>query len=261
MPLLQGKRALVMGVASRQSIAWGIARALHREGAEIALSCQDERVAERVAKLAPEIDCDVALRCDVSSDAEIDGAFEALGRRWDRLDVLVHAIAHAPRETLRGGFLSGLSREAWSRTLEVSAYSLSAVTRAAHPLLGPGGAVLTLSYLGALRSVAHYNVMGPAKASLEASVRYLAAALGPEGIRVNAISAGPIRTLAASGIAGMTELLDHAARAAPIRRNVTIEDVGNAAAFLCSDLSSGITGEVVYVDGGLSTVGPVPGRP
>ena len=252
---LSGKVALVTGVATRESLAWGIARAFHREGARLVLTHPDARLGRQVAKLAPEVDAAACLPCDVRDDAQIEQAMAQVERRLGGLDVLVHAIAHAPREALRGDFLSGLSREAWNEAHETSAYSLAALARAARPLLARrGGAILTLSYLGAERTVAGYNVMGPAKASLEAAVRYLAASLGPEGIRVNALSAGPVRTLAARGIEDLPRLLAHAAETAPLRRNVTAEEVGDAALLLCSELASAITGEVVHVDAGLHAV-------
>ena len=259
MALLDGKRVLVTGVASNRSIAWGVARAMRREGAELAFTFQNERLGERVKKLAAELDSSIAIGCDVGEDAEIERLFGRLGDTWPALDALVHAIAFAPREALDGEFLSGLDREAFRIAHDVSAYSFAALARGARELMRPsGGSMLTLTYLGSQRVFPNYNVMGPAKASLEATVRYLAQDLGPEGIRVNAISAGPIRTLAASGISGFRKLLDHARQAAPLRRNVSIDDVGNAAAFLCSDLAAGITGEVTCVDAGYNIVGSPP---
>ena len=259
MALLDGKRVLVTGVASNRSIAWGVARAMRREGAELAFTFQNERLGERVKKLATELDSSIAIGCDVGEDAEIDRLFGRLGDAWPALDALVHAIAFAPREALDGEFLSGLDREAFRIAHDVSAYSFAALARGGRELLRlGGGSMLTLTYLGSQRVFPNYNVMGPAKASLEATVRYLAQNLGPEGIRVNAISAGPIRTLAASGISGFRKLLDHAQQAAPLRRNVSIDDVGNAAAFLCSDLAAGITGEVTCVDAGYNIIGAPP---
>ena len=256
MPLLEGKRALILGVAGNRSIAWGIARAMHREGAELAFTCQNERLGERVAKLAAETGSDIVLECDVASDSGIDDAFDALRRRWDRLDVVVHAIAFAPREALRGDYLESLTREAHAVAHDVSAYSFAALAKAARPMMqGRNGALLTLSYLGAARAVTNYNVMGAAKASLEANVRYVAAALGPEGIRANAISAGPIKTLAAAGISDFRKILDLVETTSALRRNVTIDDVGNVAAFLCSDFAAGITGEVTHVDAGFNMMG------
>lgn len=256
MGFLAGKRALVVGLATERSIAYGIAAAMRREGAELALTYQNERLRERVAAMATEFDSTLVLPMDVSSDTEIDSAFAALRERWDTLDILVHSVAFAPREQLAGGFLDSVSREGFQVAHDVSSYSLAALAKAARPMmLGRPGAIVTMSYLGAVRSVPSYNVMGLAKASLEANVRFLAADLGPQGIRVNAISAGPIKTLAAAGVSGFRKMLGHVASYTPLRRNVTIEEVGNAAAFLCSDLASGITGEILYVDAGYSHVG------
>ena len=259
MGFLSGKRILVTGLASERSIAWGVARAMRREGADLAFTFQNERLGERVKKLAARLDSTATIGCDVSRDEEIDRLFQSLEATWGGLDGLVHAIAFAPREALDGDFLSGLSREAFRTAHDVSAYSFAALARGGRELMrGSGGAMLTLTYLGSQRVFPSYNVMGPAKASLEATVRYLAQNLGSEGIRVNAISAGPIRTLAASGISGFRKLLDHAEHAAPLRRNVSIDDVGNAAAFLCSDLAAGITGEITFVDAGYHVVGAPP---
>ena len=256
MPLLEGRRILVTGLLSNRSIAYGVAKAARREGAALAFTYQNERFKERVAEMARELGSDIALPCDVAEDAQIAALFGELGRRWDGLDGLVHAIGFAPREAIAGDFLDGLSRESFRIAHDVSAYSFPALAKAALPLMqGRKAALVTLSYLGAERVVPNYNTMGLAKASLEASVRYLAASLGPRGIRVNGISAGPIKTLAASGIAGFGRILKFVEEHAPMRRNVTTEDVGNAAAFLCSDLAAGITGEVLYVDGGYSSVG------
>jgi enoyl-[acyl-carrier protein] reductase I len=255
MGFLDGKRILVTGVLSNRSIAWGIARAARREGASLAFTYAGDRFRERVAELAAELGSDIVLPCDVTSDAQIEGALASLRGRWDGLDGLVHAIAFAQREAIAGELLDGLSREAFREAHDVSAYSFPALARAALPLMqGRRAALVTLTYLGAVRVVPHYNTMGLAKASLEASVRYLAANLGARGIRVNAVSAGPIKTLAAAGIAGFGRILKFVEENAPLRRNVTIDDVGNAAAFLLSDLASGITGEVLYVDGGFSRV-------
>jgi enoyl-[acyl-carrier protein] reductase I len=256
MGFLAGKRALIVGVATERSIAWGIAQAMHREGAELAFSHPNDKMRERVEPLAHSIGSRLTLPLDVSSDAEIDAAFERLKREWGTLDILVHAVAYAPREAIAGSFLENTSREAFRIAHDISSYSLTALARGAAPLMaGRAGAMLTLTYLGAVRSIPSYNVMGLAKASLEANVRFLAADLGPRGIRVNGISAGPIKTLAAAGIAGFRKMLSRVAEVAPLRRNVSQEDVGNAAAFLCSDLAAGITGEILYVDGGFSTVG------
>jgi enoyl-[acyl-carrier protein] reductase I len=261
MALLEGRRILITGLLSNRSIAYGVAKAAHREGATLAFTYQNERFKERVEEMARELGSDIALPCDVSEDAQIDALFAQLGKRWDSLDGLVHAIAYAPRETLDGDLLDGLSREAFRVAHEISAYSFPALAKAALPLMqGRKAALVTLTYLGAERVVPHYNTMGLAKASLEASVRYLAANLGPRGIRVNGISAGPIKTLAASGIAGMGRLLKFVAEHAPLRRNVTTDDVGNAAAFLLSDLAAGVTGEVLYVDSGFrNVVAGIPG--
>jgi enoyl-[acyl-carrier protein] reductase I len=256
MGFMSGKRALIIGVATERSIAWGIAEAFHREGAELAFTYANDKLRERVEPLAQSIGSDIVLPLDVTSDAQIDAAFAALRDRWGHFDILVHAVAFAPREALAGGFTDSTSREAFAIAHDVSSYSLTALSRAAMPLMqGRAGSILTLSYLGAVRAIPSYNVMGLAKASLEANVRFLAADLGPKGIRVNGISAGPIKTLAAAGIGGFRKMLSRVAEIAPIRRNVTQEDVGNAAAFLCSDLASGVTGEILYVDGGFSTVG------
>ena len=256
MGLLDNKRALVLGVASNRSIAWGIAQAMHREGAQIALTYQNEKLQKRVEKFASELDSKITLPCDVSSDTQIQTVFGDLSKYWDSFDILVHSIAFAPRELLDGEYLKNVTREGFRIAHEISSYSFSALAEASREMMkGRKGAMLTLSYLGAVRSMPNYNVMGLAKASLEANVRYMASSLGPEGIRVNAISAGPIRTLAASGIAGMRDFLTHVESTSPLRRNVTIEEVGNAATFLCSDSASAITGEITYVDCGFNTIG------
>jgi|TARA_Y100000590_G_scaffold468955_1_gene654038 enoyl-[acyl-carrier protein] reductase I len=256
MGLLDNKRALVVGVASNRSIAWGIAQAMHREGAQIALTYQNEKLQKRVEKFASELDSKITLPCDVSSDTQIQSVFGDLSKYWDSFDILVHSIAFAPRELLDGEYLKNVTREGFRIAHEISSYSFSALAEASREMMkGRKGAMLTLSYLGAVRSMPNYNVMGLAKASLEANVRYMASSLGPEGIRVNAISAGPIRTLAASGIAGMRDFLTHVESTSPLRRNVTIEEVGNAATFLCSDSASAITGEITYVDCGFNTIG------
>jgi enoyl-[acyl-carrier protein] reductase I len=247
---------LIVGVATERSIAWGIAQAMQAQGAELALSYAGEKFKERVVPLAESIGARLTMPLDVTVDAEIDAAFALLGREWGHLDILVHAVAFAPREALEGGFTSGTTREAFRIAHDVSSYSFTALARAAAPLMaGRAGAMLTLSYLGAVRSIPSYNVMGLAKASLEANVRFLAADLGPQNIRVNAISAGPIKTLAAAGIGGFRKMLGHVAEVAPLRRNVSTEDVGNAAVFLCSSMAAAVTGEILYVDNGFSTVG------
>jgi enoyl-[acyl-carrier protein] reductase I len=262
MGFLAGKRALVVGLASDRSIAYGIAAAMHREGAEIAVSYAGERFRERVTELAATVDSKLVYDMDVGSDAAIEATFAALAREWNSLDILVHSVAFAPREALTGSFTATTTREAFRIAHDISSYSLTATARAAQPLMrGRAAAILTLSYLGAVKSIPGYNVMGLAKASLEANVRFLAADLGPAGIRVNAISAGPIKTLAAAGIPGLRRMLGHVAAVNPLRRNVTQEEVGNAAAFLCSDLAAAITGEVLHVDGGYSTVGMSFGDP
>lgn len=257
MGFLQGKRALITGIASERSIATGIAEAMHREGAELAFTYQTEKLRSRVESAAQEYGSNIVLPLDVAEDAQIDACFAELGKHWtDGFDILVHAIAFAPREAIAGQFLDGLTRENFAIAHDISAYSLSALAKAARPMMqNRKGSILTLSYLGAERALVGYNLMGVAKASLESSVRYLACNLGPEGIRVNAISAGPIKTLAAAGIAGFRKILGHVEENAPLRRTVTIEDVGNVAAFLCSDLASGVTGEVTYVDAGYNILG------
>ena len=253
MPFLAGKKILITGLLSNRSIAYGIAKVAKREGAELAFTYQNERLKERVVDMARELGSDIALPCEVTRDAEISSLFEELKKRWDGLDGLVHAIAFAPREAIAGKFLDGLSRESFRQAHDISAYSFPALAKAAHPMMrGRRAALLTLTYLGAARVVPNYNTMGLAKASLEASVRYLAASLGAEGIRVNGISAGPIKTLAAAGIGGFGKILKFVEENAPLKRNVTTEDVGNAAAFLLSDLASAITGEILYVDAGFS---------
>jgi enoyl-[acyl-carrier protein] reductase I len=254
MGFLQGRRILVTGMLSNRSIAYGIARACQREGAELAFTYQGEGVRDRVADLARGFGTDLVLPCDVADDAQIEALFAGLRGRWDGLDGLVHAIAFAPREALKGGFHESVTRENFRMAHDISSYSLAALAKAALPMMqGRAGSIVTLSYLGAERSIPNYNVMGLAKASLEAGVRYLAHSLGPGNIRVNAISAGPIKTLAAAGIGGFSKILNFVEKNAPLRRGVTTEEVGNTAAFLLSDLASGITGEVIYVDAGFST--------
>ncbi|HEY0676270.1 MAG TPA: enoyl-ACP reductase [Immundisolibacter sp.] len=255
MGFLTGKRALVVGVASDRSIATGIAEAMHRQGAELAFTYQNDKLRKRVEEFAAQCGSDITLPLDVGDDAQIEAAFAALGQRWDGFDIVVHSVAFAPREELQGSFVDAVTREGFRQAHDISAYSLAALAKAARPMLRPGGALLALTYLGAVRVLPNYNVMGLAKASLEACIRYLAASMGPDGIRVNGISAGPIRTLAASGISGLRSMLDYHAAHAPLRRNVSIEDVGNVAAFLCSDLAAGVTGEITYVDGGYNIVG------
>ena len=252
MGFLAGKRLLITGVLSNRSIAYGIARACRREGAELAFSYQGERFKDRVGEFAAEFGSSLVYELDVADDSQIERVFAQLGEAWPAFDGFVHSIGYAPREAIAGDFLDGLSREGFRIAHDISSYSFPAMAKAAMPRLSPNSALLTLTYLGSLRSVPNYNTMGLAKASLEASVRYLAATMGTKGVRVNGISAGPIKTLAASGIKGFGKILDVVAENAPLRRNVTIDDVGNAAAFLLSDLASGITSEILYVDGGFS---------
>ena len=251
---LEGRTALVFGVANDHSIAWGIARALHDEGAEVGFSSVESLLEKRVRPLAESIGSSFVEPCDVQSDEQIDRVFARWAETHDSLDILVHALAFAKREDLDGSFVD-TSRDGFTLALDVSAYSLVAITRAARPLLRRGSSVMTLSYYGAEKVVANYNVMGVAKAALEASVRYLAADLGPDGIRVNAISAGPVRTLAASGIAGFKRMYGAFSDVAPLRSNITPEDVGRTAVYLASDLSSAVTGETIYVDGGFNILG------
>ncbi len=254
MAFLQGKKLLITGVLSNRSIAYGIAQACHREGAELAFTYVGERFKDRITEFAKEFNSELVFDCDVGSDEQINALFTDLGKTWPQFDGFVHAIGFAPREAIAGDFLDGLSRENFRIAHDISAYSFPAMAKAALPMLTPGSALLTLSYLGALRALPNYNTMGLAKASLEASVRYLAESLGKHGVRVNGISAGPIKTLAASGIKDFGKILNFVKANAPLRRNVTIEDVGNASAFLLSNLAGGITGEITYVDGGFSQV-------
>ncbi len=257
MGFLTGKKLLITGVLSNRSIAYGIAKACHQQGAELAFSYVGERFKERITNFAAEFDSTLIFDCDVGDDAQIERMFSDLAQTWPKFDGFVHSIGFAPREAIAGDFLDGLTRENFRIAHDISAYSFPGMAKAALPYLNDRSALLTLSYLGALRIVPHYNTMGLAKASLEASVRYLAEALGPRGMRVNGISAGPIKTLAASGIKDFGKLLGYVASASPIRRNVTIDEVGNVAAFLLSDLASGVTAEVTYVDGGFSQTGGI----
>jgi enoyl-[acyl-carrier protein] reductase I len=253
MGFLSGKKILIAGLLSDRSIAYGIAEAMKREGAELAFTYQVDKHEKRVADLAANFDSKIVLPCDVAEDAQIDALFPALAKHWDGLDGLIHSIAFVPKVALSGDYLDNVDREYFRIAHDISSYSFSAMAKAAYPMMeGRKGSLLTLSYLGAERTMPNYNVMGLAKASLEANVRYLAQSLGPRGIRVNAVSAGPIKTLAASGIADFDKMIGFNERHAALRRNVTIEEVGNAAAFLCSDLASGITGEITYVDGGMN---------
>ena len=256
MGFMVGKRALIVGLASKRSIAWGIAQAFSREGAELAFTYQNDRLKPRVEKMAAELGSNMVYPLDVAFDAEIDNLFKVLGKEWDGLEVLVHSVGFAPRDQLAGSYVENVTREGFQIAHDISSYSLAALAKSALPMMaGRNSAILTLTYLGAVRAVQNYNVMGLAKASLEANVRFLAADLGPKGIRVNGISAGAIKTLAASGIAGFRKMLNHVEEVSPIRRNITVHDVGNAAAFLCSDLAAGITAEILYVDGGYNTIG------
>ncbi|MEO6698787.1 MAG: enoyl-ACP reductase [Paraperlucidibaca sp.] len=255
MGMMSGKRVLIVGLASKLSIAYGIATAMHREGAELAFSYQNEKLRGRVEGFAEHFGSSLTFPCDVASDDEIRAVFTELGKRWDGLDVVVHSVGYAPGHELEGNYVDVTTREGFRIAHDISSYSFSALAQAAKPMLtGRGGSLLTLTYQGSERVVPNYNVMGLAKASLEANVRYLSASMGPDGIRVNGISAGPIRTLAASGIKDFRKMLSYNEAATPLRRNVTIAEVGNAAAFLCSDLASGISGEILYVDGGFNTV-------
>lgn len=256
MGFLHGKRALITGVLNQRSIAYGIANAMHREGAQLAFTYVNDKLKSRVDEVASQFGSNIVLPCDVGSDEQIDNLFVELGKHWDGLDILVHSIGFAPGEALAGEFLDGLTRENFKIAHDISVYSFPALAKAARPLMkGRNGALLTLTYLGAERALTNYNVMGLAKASLESSVRYLAYNLGPEGTRVNAISAGPIKTLAAAGVGNIRKMLEYTEHNAPLRRNVTTEEVGNTAAFLCSDLASGITGEVTFVDAGYNILG------
>jgi len=266
MGFLAGKRILITGLISNRSIAYGIAKACHREGASLAFTYQNERFADRITKFAEEFGSQAVFPCDVAEDAQIENLFVDIAKHWEGLDGLVHSIAYAPAEAIEGDFLDGITRDAFRIAHDVSSYSYAALAKAARPLLlkGNNASLLAMTYLGAERTMPNYNTMGLAKASLEAATRYLAFCLGPQGIRANAISAGPIKTLAASGIGNFGKLLAYNAHHAPLRRNITIEEVGNAAAFMLSDLASGITGEIMFVDGGLNTTAlgntdPLPG--
>jgi len=256
MGILENKKALVVGVASNRSIAWAIAEALHRQGAELAFTYQNDKLKKRVDKIAEATGSSLVLPCDVSSDEQIDQVFDAIGQEWDGLDIIIHSVGFAPRELLQGNYVDSVTREGFLTAMDISAYSFVALAKGGRELMkGRNGSLLTLSYLGAVRAMDNYNVMGVAKAALEANVRYMAHSLGPEGTRVNAISAGPIKTLAASGIGNFKKMLDHVEAKAPLRRSVTQEDVANAATFLSSDWARGVTGEIMYVDAGYNIMG------
>lgn len=255
MGFLSGKKALIVGMASNRSIAYGIAKAFHEQGAELAFTYQSEKLKDRIFKMAAEFGSELIFPCDVSSDHEIKHVFSALQQHWSQLDCLVHSVAYAPADQISGNYVENATREGFHIAHDISAYSLVALSQAALPMMQDSkGSILTLSYYGAEKAIPNYNVMGIAKASLEASVRYLAASLGPRGIRVNAVSAGPIKTLAASGVKDFRKMLNAYAHNTPLKRNVTLENVGNSAAFLCSDLANGITAEVLHVDAGFHAV-------
>ena len=255
MGMLDGKRFIIFGVASKRSIAWGIASAMHREGASLAFTYQNDRLKDRVIDMAAACDSELVFPCDVANDDEIDTLMESVKSTWnDGFDGLIHAVAFAPREALDGDYLESVSRESFRVAHDISSYSFAAVAKAARPQLRKGGSLITLSYLGAVRAMPNYNVMGLAKASLEANTRFMAGSLGPDGIRVNAISAGPIKTLAAAGIGDFKKLLNHVSSVSPMRENTTIEEVGDTAAFLASPMAGGITGQIIYVDGGFNIV-------
>jgi len=256
MGFMKDKKVLIVGVASNRSIAYGVAKAMHEQGAELAFTYQTEKLQSRVEKFAAEFDSSITMPLDVGSDDDINNVFTELKKHWDGLDCIVHSVGFAPREQLIGNYIDAVTREGFATAHDISAYSFAALAKAGREMMqGRNGSLLTMSYLGAVRTVPNYNVMGVAKAALEANVRYMADALGPEGTRVNAVSAGPIRTLAASGIDNFKAMLSEAEEKTPLRRNVTIEEVGNASAFLCSDLASGITGDVLYVDSGYHILG------
>ncbi|WP_203141070.1 enoyl-ACP reductase FabI [Marinobacter mangrovi] len=255
MGILKGKRALIVGVASKHSIAHGIAEAFHQQGAELAFTYQNEKLRSRVEGFAKEWGSELTFPCDVADDAEIEAVMESLGKHWDSIDIIVHAVGFAPAHELNGNYVDVTTREGFKIAHDISSYSFVALAKAARGMLKENSALLTLTYLGAERVLPNYNVMGLAKASLEANVRYMAAGLGPDGIRVNGISAGPIKTLAASGIKSFRRMLQENANRAPLKRNVTTEEVGNTAAFLSSDMASGITGEILYVDAGFNITG------
>jgi enoyl-[acyl-carrier protein] reductase I len=255
MAFLTGKRALITGIASDRSIAWGTAQAMAREGATLAFTYQGDKIRDRVRGMAENLDSDICLPMDVSRDEDIDAVFSELNKSWDSLDIILHSIGFAPRDQMSGDFLETINREGSRIAHDISSYSFPALAKASRSMLSDNSALLTMTYLGAVRAIPNYNVMGPAKASLEANVRFMAADLGRYGIRVNGISAGPIKTLAAMGIGGFRGMLGQFEKVAPLRRAVTTDEVGNAAAFMCSDLASGITGEILYVDAGYNVLG------
>jgi len=255
MGFLQGKRALITGIASDRSIAWGAARVMAREGADLAFTYQGEKIRERVEGFARELDSHLCFPMDVTSDDEIDAVFSGINKEWDKLDIILHSIGYAPKDQMAGDYVATVNRDGSRIAHDISSYSFPALAKAGRSMLNQGSNLLTLSYLGAVRAIPNYNIMGPAKASLEANVRFMAADLGQHGIRVNGISAGPIKTLAAMGIGGIRGMMKQFEHVAPLRRTVTTEEVGNAAAFLCSDLASGITGEILYVDAGYNILG------
>lgn len=255
MGILEGKKALIAGVASNRSIAYGVAKCMHREGAELAFTYQTEKLRPRVEKFAKEFGSDICVEMEVSSDEGISKAFDDLRSGWSSFDIMVHSIAFAPTEELKGSFIESVTREGFKTAHEISSFSFAAMAREAKSMLNNDASLMTMTYLGSVRSVPNYNVMGPAKASLESTVRFMAADLGPDSIRVNGISAGPIKTLAASGVSGFRSMLKHVESKTSLRRNITIEDVGNTAAFLGSDLSAGMTGEILYVDAGYRNLG------
>ena len=256
MGFLAGKRALIVGIASSRSIAWGIAEAMHEQGAELAFTYQNEKLLSRVEKIAEQTGSDIVIPCDVASDDEIENVFTELKQHWDHFDILVHSVGFAPREQLEGDYMDVVTREGFRIAHDISSYSFAALAKAGLPMMeGRDAALLTLTYMGSIRAMPSYNVMGLAKASLEANTRYMAQSLGPRGMRVNAISAGPIKTLAAAGISQFRKMLTHVEGTAPLRRTVTPREVGNVAAFLCSDLASGITGETTFVDAGYNILG------
>jgi enoyl-[acyl-carrier protein] reductase I len=256
MGFLAGKRALIVGVASPRSIAWGIAEAMHQQGAELAFTYQNDKLLPRVEKIAEQTGSSIILPCDVASDEEITRLFEQLAKHWDYYDILVHSVGFAPREQLEGDYMDVITREGFRIAHDISSYSFAALAKAGLPLMeGRNAALLTLTYMGSVRAMPSYNVMGLAKASLEANMRYMAQSLGPKGIRVNAISAGPIKTLAAAGISQFRKMMTHVEGTAPLRRSITPLEVGHVAAFLCSDLASGVTGETTFVDAGYNILG------